>query len=349
MDRCLPVAVDAGDGYTEADAVVMGALALAASGDPEEAERRAREGLARGRELGSVRIPAMARLALARAATRRGDRRAASAALRAARHAIRDRGLRVMHGDLAETEAMLALDRGAWDDAIVGAEELGRALDVVPMQLWSPLPSLIAGRALLGRGDVTEATPLLREAVTSARRVGAAGTLALATAVHDQSVLLSGRTPQRRDRRTRTPRPRPPRSARRTQGSRHGATATRSPPSPRSTWPWSGGRPPGRRCGSARAARTSHGAARDRGPCPRRRGRRPRRRGHCPDRHAPPGARDHPPSARLTVAPREATGRGQRVVVALPDGRGCRQRGNLRSAPFPSHGGRGTMSVESSP
>ena len=27
MDRCLPVAADAGDGYTEADAVVMGALA----------------------------------------------------------------------------------------------------------------------------------------------------------------------------------------------------------------------------------------------------------------------------------------------------------------------------------
>jgi hypothetical protein len=141
----------------------------------------------------------MARLALARAATRRGDRRAASVALRAARHAIRDRGLRVMHADLAETEAMLALDRGAWADAIVGAEELGRALNVVPMQLWAPLPSLIAGRALLGRGDVTEATPLLREAATSARRAGAAGTLALAAAVHDQSVLLSGRTPRRGD------------------------------------------------------------------------------------------------------------------------------------------------------
>ena len=90
---------------------------------------------------------------MARAAHARGDRRTASAALRAARTAIRDRGLRVMHGDLAETEAMLALDRGAWADAMDGAEELTSALDVVPMQLWSPLPSLDQGSGAAGPGS----------------------------------------------------------------------------------------------------------------------------------------------------------------------------------------------------
>jgi tetratricopeptide (TPR) repeat protein len=196
MARCRPVAADAGDGYTEADAVVMGALALAASGDPAEAAGLAREGIARGKELGSVRIPAMARLALARASVRLSDRRAASAALRAARTAIHDRGLRVMHSDLAEAEAMMLLDRGGWTEAIDATDALRRALDVVPATLWEPVPALIAGRAHLAAGDLEAASARLQNAVTSARRVGAAGTLALARASLEQALLLAGR-PQR--------------------------------------------------------------------------------------------------------------------------------------------------------
>jgi class 3 adenylate cyclase/tetratricopeptide (TPR) repeat protein len=199
MQRCRPVAADAGDGYTEADAVVIGALAIAASGDPAEAARLAREGIERGRRLGSVRIPAMARLALARAAARLGDRRTASGALRIARTAIRDRGLRVMHGDLAEAETMVLLDRGAWIKALAAAETLRGALEIVPMALWDPLPRLIVGRALLASGAVDDARADLHDATVVARRVGAAGTLAVAKAALDQARLLSGRRPRHAD------------------------------------------------------------------------------------------------------------------------------------------------------
>jgi class 3 adenylate cyclase/tetratricopeptide (TPR) repeat protein len=199
MARCRPVAADAGDGYTEADAIVMGALAIAASGDPETAERMAREGIDRGRQLGSVRIPAMARLALARAAVRRGDRRTAAASLRSARAAVRERGLRVMHSDLAEAEAMLLLDRGAWAAAIDASAELRRSLDAVPMALWEPLPALIAGRAQLASGALPAATVSLQEAATAARHTGAAGTMVLARAVLEQARLLAGRAPRHGD------------------------------------------------------------------------------------------------------------------------------------------------------
>ena len=47
-----------------------------------------------------------------------------------------------MHGDLAETEAMLALDRGQWDRAGTCAEDLRTALAAVPMRLWSAVPDL---------------------------------------------------------------------------------------------------------------------------------------------------------------------------------------------------------------
>ena len=86
--RCRPLAAEAGDRYTEADALLLGAIAGANAGDPAAAVALAREAAAIGRELGSVRIPALARLAIARAEVRAGRRGVAARALREARDAI---------------------------------------------------------------------------------------------------------------------------------------------------------------------------------------------------------------------------------------------------------------------
>ena len=50
------------------------------------------------------------------------------------------------------------------------------------MALWSPLPALIEGRALLGAGDAAAALPLLDAAVAAAKSVDAGGTLEMAHA-----------------------------------------------------------------------------------------------------------------------------------------------------------------------
>ena len=97
-----------------------------------------------------------------------------------------------MRGDLAETEAMLALDRGLWDRVGPSARGLDKALRAIPMALWSPLPALIEGRALLGAGDAAAALPLLDAAVAAAKSVDAGGTLEMAYACRAQAALLAG-------------------------------------------------------------------------------------------------------------------------------------------------------------
>ena len=190
--RCRPLAAEAGDRYTEADALILGAMAGANAGDPAAAVALAREAAAIGRELGSVRIPALARLAIARAEVRAGRRGVAARALREARDAIEGRAVRVMRGDLAETEAMQALDRGLWDRVGPSVRALDKALRAIPMALWSPLPALIEGRALLGAGDAAAALPLLDAAVAAAKSVDAGGTLEMAHACRAQAALLAG-------------------------------------------------------------------------------------------------------------------------------------------------------------
>ena len=194
MTECRPLAADAGDRYAESDALVVGAIAMASAGDVDGAVTLANEALTIGRALGSVRIPAMGRLALARAATRRGDLHEASRALSAAAASIRARGLRVMAADLAETRAMALLDRGAWGRVDAATDELADTLDQIPSALWEPLPALIAGRAALGLGDPVSAEEALQEAYRIARRVGADGTAALAAAAWTQARVLAGRS-----------------------------------------------------------------------------------------------------------------------------------------------------------
>jgi len=192
MGECRPVAAEAGERYAEGDALAVGALATASAGDPILADALGSDAVAVGRQLGSIRIPAMGRLAIARAAIRRGEPAASSRALRTARDAVRSRGLRVMHADLAETEAMLLLDRGAWSRVGAASGVLAEALGAIPMALWDPLPSLIAGRALLGAGSPADALDDLDQACARARAVGAEGTLALALAARAQAQALVG-------------------------------------------------------------------------------------------------------------------------------------------------------------
>ena len=192
MAACRPVAAEAGERYAEADALLVGALATVNVGDPALAHALTQEAVAIGRELGSVRIPAIARLGMARAEIRLGNPAASSRALRAARDSVNTHGILVMGADLAETVAMVALDRGAWSRVGAAAEGLDEALRAIPMGLWDPLPSLIRGRALLGAGAHEEAIASLEDAVGRARRVGANGTAALAAATLAQARAFAG-------------------------------------------------------------------------------------------------------------------------------------------------------------
>ncbi len=189
---CRPLAAEAGDRFAESDALLIGALASAHAGDSRSATSLAREAAAIGYELESVRIPALARLAIARGEVRGGRPDLAARALRQAREAIQGHGVRVMYGDLAETEAMLRLDRGQWDGAELSAKALGTALRAVPMGLWTPLPALIRGRGLLGAARPAAAVAAFDEAIAAAEDADAGGTLALAKAYRTQAALLAG-------------------------------------------------------------------------------------------------------------------------------------------------------------
>lgn len=202
MATCRPMAVEAGERYAEANALVIGALAGVTVGAPADVERLAREAIALGHELGSLRTPALARLALARASIRSGHADQAGRALRAARDAVRSRRVRVMYADVAEAEAMVALDRGSWGRAEVHARALVDALRAIPMGLWDPLPDLIRGRALLGAGRPGDAVLALDDAVRLARAAGADGTLGLARVSRAQAATLAGLPPGRASKRS---------------------------------------------------------------------------------------------------------------------------------------------------
>lgn len=197
MAECRPVAAEAGDRYAEADGLAIGALAGANVVGPDEVAALAEEAIALGRELGSLRTPALARFALARAHVRSGHPDLAVRSLRTARDAVRRRHVRVMYADVAEAEASVALDRGAWARAATHGGQLAAALRAIPMGLWRPLPELIAGRAALGAGRHDEALVHLDAAIGAARAAPADGWLGLARPLRAQAAVLAGRRPGR--------------------------------------------------------------------------------------------------------------------------------------------------------
>jgi class 3 adenylate cyclase/tetratricopeptide (TPR) repeat protein len=196
MAEARPLAMEAGDRYAESDTLLIGALAASSGGDPSQAVALASEAAAIGRELGSVRIPALAHMANARAMLRLGKHDGSARAIRSARESIRRHEIVVMRADLAATEALLHLDRGTWDRVAKAAQDLDAA-QLDPVDLWAPLPSLFLGRASLGSGNAGDAVRALDDAARSARVVGADGTRALANACLAQAVLLSGAKPRR--------------------------------------------------------------------------------------------------------------------------------------------------------
>ncbi len=197
MREARSVAVDAGDRYAEADALLIGAMAEAAGGDPGEAQRLAEEALAVGRELQSGRIRASAWLAAARAAVRSGNPAGGSTLMRRVRMVLQREGIVVMSAEASLIEAEMLLDRGAWDAARSRAGTVPRQLRRIGWSLWEPLPSLVRARALLGSGRPAQAARDLTRAHDLARTAEAPGTLALASALLEQVLLLDGRPARR--------------------------------------------------------------------------------------------------------------------------------------------------------
>lgn len=194
MRAARPLAVEAGDRYVEADAVLIEATSCALTGALEDAERLSHEALELGRAIRSKRIRAIALLAGARAALRAGWPGGARERLRSARRLLHP-PTRLEVVDWLATEAGLMLDRGVWDRLPSTAARLDEAVRATGWRLWEPIGPLARGRAHLASGDSTGASRELRSAARVAARVGANGHGAIAGAALDQALLLRGRPP----------------------------------------------------------------------------------------------------------------------------------------------------------
>src|SRR6266540_5454995 len=137
------------------DTVLIGAMAAAAIGPPDEAERLSLEALELARELRSPRVRATGLLAGARAALRSGSPSRAQSRLRAARLIIEQKKIRVMRCEALLFDAWVALDRGAWDKVSNLSVRLGAAVRASDWLI--PLVPLLRGRASLGTGRPDEA------------------------------------------------------------------------------------------------------------------------------------------------------------------------------------------------
>src|SRR6266540_2317470 len=155
MREARPRAAQAGDRYAEADTVLIGAMAAAAVGPPDEAERLSLEALELARELRSPRVRATGLLAGARAALRSGSPSLAQSRLRAARLIIEQKKIRVMRCEALLFDAWVALDRGTWDKVSNLSVRLGAAVRASDWLI--PLVPLLRGRASLGTGRPDEA------------------------------------------------------------------------------------------------------------------------------------------------------------------------------------------------
>jgi class 3 adenylate cyclase/tetratricopeptide (TPR) repeat protein len=195
MQEARPVAVEAGDRYTEADTLVIEAMATACVGPQNHTQQLADAAIRMGREMESDRVVALGELAGARAAMRSGRpivaRRRLTSAVKLLQPPTR---LDILDAHLVA--AQVHLDRGSWTDVERSADELRSGVLANGWRLWEPLAPLLAGRARLAAGDPEGALPNLQRAVMTARSAGATGTLPLARAVRDQAGILSGRQPR---------------------------------------------------------------------------------------------------------------------------------------------------------
>ncbi|HWO71551.1 MAG TPA: adenylate/guanylate cyclase domain-containing protein [Actinomycetota bacterium] len=194
MRAVRPLALESGDRYVEADAILIEAASRALVGDLDEAERLVEEALELGRAVGSARIRAMALVAGARAALRGGRPGEARERLRAARRLLHP-PTRLEVVDHLAAEAGMLLDAGRFGPLPRIAARLEAGVRATGWRLWQPLAPLALGRAQLASGDPREAEVTLRRAVLVAARVGAEGHAALARALLGEARVLGGRSP----------------------------------------------------------------------------------------------------------------------------------------------------------
>ncbi|HEY7754623.1 MAG TPA: AAA family ATPase [Actinomycetota bacterium] len=188
-----PLAVEAGDPYAEADTLFIEASAACSTAPPHEVEALVRRMLELARSTRSSRLQALGLVAGVRPALRAGRPPVAKERLARAIGLIRGRGIRVEMSEAHLAAAQLHLDRG-WFPGV--RPEATRAASVAGRSgwtLWGPLGPLLAGRASLGAGRFREATRQLHEASRQASALRATGTLALASSLLVQALLLDGR------------------------------------------------------------------------------------------------------------------------------------------------------------
>lgn len=195
MQQARPIAVEAGDRYTEADTLVIEAMATACVGPQERALALAEASIRVGRDMESDRVVALGLLAGARAAIRSGRSALATRRLRSAVKLLQP-PTRLDTLDAHLVTAQTHLDRGAWGEVGRAADELRSGVLANGWRLWEPLAPMLSGRAWLAGGDVARAIPELSASVEVARSVGATGLLPVARALRDQALVLSGRAPR---------------------------------------------------------------------------------------------------------------------------------------------------------
>jgi tetratricopeptide (TPR) repeat protein len=195
MREARPVAVEAGHRYAEVDTFLIEAMATSLIASPSEAARLAAEVVRMGRAIGSVRIPALALAAGARACLRAGDPARATRQLSAARRTLQRSGARMEMLEVDFVDAGIQLDRGNWHRVAAPAGRGAAGVRASGWALYGPMESLLVGRALLGAGRFDDAAGELERAARSAQTAGATGTLALAAAALDQALIMTGRPP----------------------------------------------------------------------------------------------------------------------------------------------------------
>ena len=195
MQEARPVAVEAGDRYTEADTLVIEAMATTYLGPQDRAQQLAEAAVRIGHDMESDRVAALGMLAGARAAMRSGQPSLAARRLRTAMKMLQP-PTRLDTLDAHLVTALTQLDRGTWYEVGRSADELRSGVLANGWRLWEPLAPLLIGRAFVAGGEPARAAPELERAVMTARSAGATGTLPLARAVRDQALILSGRAPR---------------------------------------------------------------------------------------------------------------------------------------------------------
>jgi class 3 adenylate cyclase/tetratricopeptide (TPR) repeat protein len=195
MQQARPIAVEAGDRYTEADTLVIEAMATAWVGPPDRAQDLAEASIRVGREMESDRVVALGMLAGTRAAIRSGRSALATRRLRAAVRLLQP-PTRLDTLDAHLVTAQTHLDRGAWGDVARAADELRSGVLANGWRLWEPLAPLLTGQAYLAAAQPGRALADLERAVSTAHAAGATGTLPIARAARSQAMILSDRQPR---------------------------------------------------------------------------------------------------------------------------------------------------------